>query len=69
MVVVLLSCCCHFLRLLSCRVANTAATATVGMLLPPPLPSVGVEVDACYMNADSNPAMSLHSVCRAPINN
>jgi hypothetical protein len=45
---------------------NTAATATVGMPPPPPPPSVGVEVDACYMNANSSPAMLAQAVCRAP---
>jgi hypothetical protein len=56
LVVVLLSCCCRCLCLLCCHVANTAAAATVGMPPPPPLPLAGVEVDACYMNANSSPA-------------
>jgi hypothetical protein len=59
LVVVLLSCCCHCFHLLCCRVANTAAAATVGTPPPPPPPLVGVEVDACYTNADSSPATSL----------
>jgi hypothetical protein len=62
LVVVLLSCCCHYLCLLCCHVANTAAAAIVGMPLlppPPPPPSVGVEIDACYTNADSSPATLL----------
>jgi hypothetical protein len=56
-VFVLLSCCCCCLCLLCCRIANTAVAATVGM--PPllPLPSVGVEVDARYTNANSSPTM------------
>jgi hypothetical protein len=58
LVVVLLSCCCRCLCSLCCRVANTAAAATVGMPPRPPPPSVGVEVDACYTNADSSPATS-----------
>jgi hypothetical protein len=58
LVVVLLSCCCRCLRLLCCRVANTTTTATVGMPPPPPPPLAGVEVDACYTNADSSPATS-----------
>jgi hypothetical protein len=53
LVVVLLSCCCHCLCLLFCRVANTAAVATVGMPPPPQLPSVSKEDDACYTNANS----------------
>jgi hypothetical protein len=58
LVVVLLSCCCHCLCLLCCRVANTATTATIGTPPPPPPPSplAGVEVDACYTNANSSPA-------------
>jgi hypothetical protein len=56
LVVVLLSCCCHCLWLLCCHVANTAAAATVNTPPPPPPPLVGVEVDTCYMNADSSPA-------------
>jgi hypothetical protein len=55
LVVVLLSCCCCCLCLLCCRLANTAAAATVGTPPPPPPPTVGVEVDACYTNANSNP--------------
>ncbi len=66
LVVVLLSCCCHCFRLLCCRVANRAAAATVGTPPPLPPPSVGVEVDACYMNADSSPATLAYAVCRAP---
>jgi hypothetical protein len=58
LVVVLLTCCCCCLRLLCCPVANTAAAATVGTPPLPPLPSAGVEVDACYTNADSSPATS-----------
>jgi hypothetical protein len=56
LVVVLMSCCCRCLHLLCCRVANTAAAATVGM---PPLSaplSAGMEVGACYTNANSSPA-------------
>jgi hypothetical protein len=34
------------------------------MPLPPP-PSVGVEDDACYTNADSSPAMLAHTICQA----
>ncbi len=34
--------------------------------LPPPLLlSVGMEDDACYMNADSSPATSAHTICGA----
>jgi hypothetical protein len=66
LVVVLLSCCCRCLHLLCCHVANNAAATTTSTpLLPPPL-SVGVEVDTCYTNANSSPAMSAHAVCRAP---
>jgi hypothetical protein len=59
LVVVLLSCCCRCLCLLCCCVANTATAATVSTLplLPPPL--AGVEVDACYTNANSSPATLL----------
>jgi hypothetical protein len=35
------------------------ATANVSTPPLPPLPSVGVEVDACYTNADSSPATLL----------
>jgi hypothetical protein len=59
LVVVLLSCCCCCLCLLCCRIANTAAAATVGTLPPLPPPSAGVEVDACYTNANSSPATLL----------
>jgi hypothetical protein len=59
LVVVLLSCCCRCLRLLFCRIANTAAAATVGMPPLPPLLLASMEVDACYTNADSSPATSL----------
>jgi hypothetical protein len=68
LVVVLLSCCCRCLRLLCCRIANTAPATTIGTpLLPPPLPPllVGKEDDACYMNADSSPAMLVQAVCWA----
>jgi hypothetical protein len=61
LVVVLLSYCCCCLHLLCCRIANTAAAATVGTPPPPPpppLPLVGEQDDACYLNADSSPAMS-----------
>jgi hypothetical protein len=58
LVIVLLPCCCHCLHLLCCRIANTANAATIGMPPPPSPPSVGVEVDACYTNADSSPATS-----------
>jgi hypothetical protein len=58
LIVVLLSCCCHCLFLLCCRVANTATTTTVGTPPLPPPPSAGVEVDACYTNADSSPTTS-----------
>ncbi len=58
LVVVLLSCCSCCLCLLCCRVANTTAAAIVGMPLPPPPPSGGMEVDACYTNANSSPATS-----------
>jgi hypothetical protein len=63
--VVLLSCCCRCLRLLCCRVAKTAAAATVSMLPQLPPPSAGMEVDACYTNADSSHATSAQAVCRA----
>jgi hypothetical protein len=56
LVVVLLSWCCHCLCLLCCRVANTAATATIGTPLPPPLPLGGKEDDTCYTNANSSKA-------------
>jgi hypothetical protein len=52
--------------LLCCRVANTAAAATVSTPLLPPLLSVGLEVNACYTNANSSPATLLHAVCWAP---
>jgi hypothetical protein len=60
-----LSCCCHCLHLLCCRVANTVAADTVGMPPPPPPPLIGEEDDACYTNANSSPATSAHAVCRA----
>jgi hypothetical protein len=68
LVVVLLSRCCHCLRLLCCRVANTVAATTVGM--PPPLPPlpplpVGKEDDACYTNANSSPPTLVQAVCQA----
>jgi hypothetical protein len=65
LVLVLLSCCCRCLCLLCCRVANTAATATVGM--PPPLtpPLVRKEDDACYTNANSSLATLAQAVCWA----
>ncbi len=66
LVVVLFSCCCCCLCLLCCRVANTASAATISMPPPPTLPSVGVEVDACYTNANSSPATLLHAICQAP---
>jgi hypothetical protein len=65
LVVVLLLCCCRCLHLLCCRVANTAAVATVGTPPPLPLPSVGEEDDACYTNADSSLATLAQAVCRA----
>jgi hypothetical protein len=55
LVVVLLSSCRHRLCLLCCRVANTAAAAIVGTPPPPPPLSAGMEVDACYMSANSSP--------------
>ncbi len=58
LVVMLFSCCYCCLCLLCCRVANTIAAATIGMPPPPPPPSVGMEVDACYANADSSPTKS-----------
>jgi hypothetical protein len=64
LVVVLLSCCCHCLCLLCCRIANTAATATVGMPPPLPWPLVSKDDDTCYMNADSSPAMLAQTVCQ-----
>jgi hypothetical protein len=66
LVVVLLSCYCHWLCLLCCCVANIAATATIGTPLSlPQLPLVGKEDDPCYTNADSSPATSAQAVCRA----
>jgi hypothetical protein len=65
LVVVLLSCYCCCLCLLCCCIANTAAAATVGMLPPPPLPSVSMEDDACYRNADCSPTTLAHAVCQA----
>jgi hypothetical protein len=59
LVIVLLSCCSRCLCLLCCHVANTAAATTIGTLPPPPLLLAGVEVDACYTNADSSPATLL----------
>ncbi len=58
LVVVLLSCCCCCLCLLCCCIANTAAATTAGTPPPPAPSSAGMEVDACYTNADSSPAMS-----------
>jgi hypothetical protein len=58
LVVVLLSCFCHCLCLLCCRIANTVTAATVGTPPPPPPPMAGMEVDACYRNANSSPATS-----------
>ncbi len=54
----LLPCCQH------CRRRHHRRHA--GTLPPPPLPSVSVEVDACYTNADSSPDTLAHAVCRAP---
>jgi hypothetical protein len=65
LVVVLLSCCCCCLCLLCCHVVNTTAAATVGMPLPPPLPLVGEEDDACYRNANSSPATLVQAGFRA----
>jgi hypothetical protein len=62
---VVLSCCCRCLHLLYCCIANTAAAATIRTPLPPPLPLVGEEDDACYTNADSSLATLAQAVCRA----
>ncbi len=66
LVVVLLSCWCCCLCLLCCHIANTATTTTISMPLPLPPLSVCVEIDACYTNADSSPAILLHAVCWIP---
>jgi hypothetical protein len=66
LVVVLLSCCFCCLCLLCCRIANTAASATISMPLPPPTLPVSMEVDICYKNADSSPATALHTLSWAP---
>jgi hypothetical protein len=58
LVVVLLSCCCCCHCLLCCCIANTAATTTVGTPPQLPPPAAGVEVNACYTNANSSPARS-----------
>jgi hypothetical protein len=51
--------CCHVVV-----IVFVVAAAAIGALLPP-LPLVGVEDDACYTNADSNPAKSAHAICGA----
>ncbi len=55
LVVVLLVCCCFC-------VGNAAAT--VVSTLPLLLLLIGVEDDACYMNADSSPATLAHTIFR-----